>query len=370
MFWQCLSGLLAATAILIKPHYALVPILLEIHLFFHTRDIRNLFRAENYTIATMGLAWLIGTALTMPEAFSKELPGITRFYWTYSAPWKERFSALQVVICIALLSSLRIRLAEAASRIRTMMLLAIAGCYLAFLLLGNSWLYRQLPFLGLSWLYGWSIFLYKRSQVYSTENREQNTRGGIAATHLALLLVIFIAAWQQSGLLSRIHQWVRGGNTESSLNIKDFLLMKGALSELPEINSMLVLDTELFPHTLFMMQYGIEWPSRYNSLWMLPAWEKTVQGEVTVTEEERKEMENFMVSFHDRFAEDLRAGLPDVILVDISKLKPIFGTASFDYIPYFQKHVPYFRQVWPQYVFFKSVHLGNQREIAIYHRKP
>ena len=84
-------GVFAAIGFALKPHFLLVPALVEFLLLARSRNFRAGFRPETITLAVLIFGYWTWLALFMPGYFSRIVPWGLEVYFAYSAPIKLIF---------------------------------------------------------------------------------------------------------------------------------------------------------------------------------------------------------------------------------------------------------------------------------------
>jgi hypothetical protein len=77
---RIIIGVFAGLAVCLKPHYALLPIVMEIYLFIKNRNFRYIFRPMNYAIVVVNIIHLAWILLFVPEYIFKIIPMLTVSY--------------------------------------------------------------------------------------------------------------------------------------------------------------------------------------------------------------------------------------------------------------------------------------------------
>jgi hypothetical protein len=369
-----ISGFLAAIAVLLKPHYVLVLIAIELYMLlsqrsFSRHSIRHLFRIENSVIALVGIIYTLAILILVPDAIKVTLPTLFNFYWTYSRPFAERLFIEHFIILFLLCLSLWLTLPAKVKKVQNLAFVCIFSTYGVFLLLGNTWQYRQFPFLGLAWTCLIAGIFYRISARSNPAINRSIPSGKVPAI-INVLMLLFIGHWLliDKGFASDFAADLKGNNPAWTIRTNGIAEEEQAFADIPQVKSIYVMDTNLHPHTVFMVEHHLLWVSRYHSLWLLPGWAKIHSGEKQLDANQMAAMESTIADFHKNLDADLQANPPDAFIIDVSPKKDIFGDTPFDYIAHFQQYVPFFNTIWPEYTHYKKFYIGRhkEREIAIY----
>jgi len=144
------AGILAATAICLKPHHALIPLAIELTLllkpFPSQTRLRTLLRPEPILITLIGALFLATIHHLTPLYFTSALPILHQTYWAIghlSIPALS-LEAIELLILAAISISLRPR-----TRVILLLQIAALAATAAYFLQGTGWYYQQLPAIDL-----------------------------------------------------------------------------------------------------------------------------------------------------------------------------------------------------------------------------
>ncbi|MFO1185756.1 MAG: hypothetical protein U1E56_13375 [Bauldia sp.] len=144
-------GAFAALGFCLKPHFLLVPALLEVWLLMATRRWLGWFRAETAVLGLLALAYLAAIRLFAPDYLAQVLPDALAGYWAYNS------DLLTVIVAVArdtlpalAVTGLLVAVGGGRPAPLTMALLvAAAGATLGALAQLKGWPYHLLPAAGL-----------------------------------------------------------------------------------------------------------------------------------------------------------------------------------------------------------------------------
>jgi len=114
--------------------------------------------------------------------------------------------------------------------------------------------------------------------------------------------------------------------------------------------------TDIPPAFPMVNIYQARWPSRYPSLWLLPALTRLKHGDDMIPKidsEYALEMQSYFV---DAIIEDLSNSPPDLVFIDISKNKNFFNKIPFDYLDFFIQY-PDFVDFWSDYEYQTEINI-------------
>lgn len=381
IFFSFLAGISAALAVSLKPHYIVSLIALEFYLLIWHRSFRGLFRIETIVFALVSWLYFFTIIIYFPEVVKDVIPMLNNMYWTYSIPLKERILIYHACILIFVTITLKFsQLPERLKAIQHILAIGVFGSYIAFLLLGNIWYYRQYPFFGFSYVYIGAFFFYvcnKKSitcaNIISSKKSSVPSNKCRVCRIVNLLLYIFFlkVAIIDVGLYKDFLLLSKGERVARSITHHTVFAERKIFDELPEVKSIFVLDTRLGPHTQIMMERGLYWGHRYNSLWMFPAWARVNAQEESAPKVSKEIINNTINEVYINLGKDLKANKPDAFVVNISDEKAFFNKVKFDYIQQFNERSIYFRTLFKEYRLYKTFFIDKEEKIkyAIYIRK-
>lgn len=145
-----LVGLAAALGFALKPHFLLVPILIELWLVAALRRQWRPLRAETLALAVTGLTYGVAILLVTPLFFTST---VRLLFPIYQSVGGTLFEMVNVVMAIWLLALACIIVQRVARRgtpvpLTTALVVGAAGFALAWLIQHKGWLYQGMPVTG------------------------------------------------------------------------------------------------------------------------------------------------------------------------------------------------------------------------------
>jgi hypothetical protein len=252
------TGLVGAAAFAIKPHFALVPIALELWAWKSARRVRP----ETVVLVLAALAYSAAVAIWAPAYIVETLPLVIAGYGYFGSATLAGF-VMPVLILGLTAAALAGREAEAP------FLVAALSFFLAFLLQGKGWGYHALPALGMIVL-ALCVAPHGRSP----------WRDAAALAAAALIILPNLRLYHPDRRLVQAIDAPRG-------------------------SVVAVLSASTLPLWPLVEDRGYRWPLRGFSLWSLPAIDEGAPGAAWMASRLKREV-----------AEDLMCNPPDVLVLD------------------------------------------------------
>lgn len=329
-------GVLAGLGFAIKPHFLLLPVLLELYLLCQRRKPALAFRGETLALAGTVLLYLLAILLFTPEYPAKVVPYALEVYnQTISnalAFVLRRWETLLLpgVAALFLFQRRRLRYRHLAD----VLVLGAIGFYAIYVVQMKGWNYHIYPttaMLLLSFVVLFADHLHTVLQTTSagaTPLRRQLV--GLAALAVAAFLVARPLAnpGNNNPLFPLLAPFVEAHGPDSSV----YFFSSNTWTAWP-----MVLYTEAHWASRFAHQWlvpGLEWHRRKNG-----GGEQAKDGELLV------EIEDFV---RESLIADLSKRPPVLIFLDARPVKSWYVGYEFDFIDYFSAD-PRFVEIWSHY---------------------
>lgn len=148
----CIIGLCFALAVLIRPHYVLMPLTLEVFFLFRTRALKMLLTPEIVAACLITLAYMLHFAFlpsTMNEAyFHRYLPLVTTGYAAFGCSWEKLLTVplLTGVFPLFMLALILLnRSSQKNEAFAWALILQTMAAYVAFAVQAKGWFGHCLP---------------------------------------------------------------------------------------------------------------------------------------------------------------------------------------------------------------------------------
>jgi hypothetical protein len=287
----CLIGLLAGYGIALKPHFLLMPILLESWLFLALRRGYRPFRPETSAMAAVGAAYLIAVIVFAPNWLGGALHLARQSYGAFGPPLSGLVLAQPYAIIWLIAATILVaRWSRLESAARAAAVLALA-CAASYFVQGKGFSYHAAP-LTIALL--WALWLAV------CEGR------AIGAGVLRVMSGALIAA-------TCAMAWMIGPYRPDDLGA-----VTKRLDKMPPGSAFAVISAHSWDAFPRVEDQRLVWPFRAASLWTIPAIVQT--GEVKLRD-----------STFAAIADDLSCHPPHAILIDDAERAPDTAGRGFNY---------------------------------------
>jgi hypothetical protein len=320
-----LIGVLAGVSFSLKPHFLVLPALLEAYLAWRGRSLRSCFRIEAAMLAIVAALYAVSIPLLTPDYLGRVVPyallvygqGLMSSFVAVALCWQ----AAAVVMLAAF--HLKTRSQQAQPEICDVLVIASVAFFFIYVVQMKGWSYQALPVSAM-------IFLATAMLCVADPLRRGNFGARPALGVLALagmMMIFFTRGTYENGVARVLLPPVREYAAGSSLFVFSAYVWVG------------------FP---LANEAGVRWPSRFPSMWLLPGAERRLHSEEAESNPALgaalREIERYMV---DSVVADFIKDPPSVVVVD-ARPDPRFGGAVFDYLSYFGRDER-FREIWSRY---------------------
>ncbi len=323
------AALLAGLFALLKPHFLLPYLLLELYLAVRRRDARLPFRPENLIAAALYIGLLGLQALAFPAYFTEVLPLVREAYGAYAFGWFLGFGRVDVWLPCALSLIFLILvprlLPRPAAELARLLFVAALAFALNYLLQQKGWYYQFVPALAYCVLGGGLI------AVCLLRARRHLLAAGLAALLPALLL------------------YVTAQNLANYWNYRGEVVALEELLRSQEERSLLHLSTAMAPAIQSAVLSHAEWVYDQPQLWMLPAfYQARFHGGTAPAPRPPDQQPPSEAAFFQGVIAAFIEGRPQVVSVVSSSRPPALWQRDFDFLSYFQQD-PAFAARWRDY---------------------
>lgn len=298
-----LAGLIGGLMIVIKPHFALAALSPLLAVMVRQGSLRPAFHAENWVIAGLCFAYVALVMWRYPEFFAI-LPVLIDVYVAMKRPWLELVSeACFLINVVIILGVLAIGRRACLQAIVGLPLCASLGFMGAYLIQMKGYVNHALP--------GVCMGLLAAGALAVPAFREFCLRGADAPLWTAMrrpilfgLLPVMVGAPILFGVFLQFGDW------------EEHRGLQPAVQRLaPSQPRMISLSGQLDVGFPLVRRVGGVWVGRPHSLWLTIA-SMTLIGARIGDDAYRARLTTYIDQDARMFLEDVRAGRPDVILVD------------------------------------------------------
>ncbi len=303
-----LVGLFAASGFMLKPYFALVPLILEAWLILSIRGRWRPWRPEIFALVGAAGAYLTALLAFAPDYWGVMAPAIRLAYDGYRASPRSLIEqgsvmlAAEAFVAAILLGGLRSPLASAS--------LAAAAAFLAcFFIQAKGWSYHSLPYLG---LVAFAALVELTKLRWSGASIRRKAGGALLA--LVLVLMADTAAF--------------GGGYWNAYRAST----EAAWSGLRPGQVVMTFSWHASSTWPMVQERGLVWPSRHYTFWMLP---KIAAARAAGIHDAN--LETLGRRVRSETFDDLRCHPPARILVDDPHRSTLYKGGDFDFIAFFSE---------------------------------
>jgi hypothetical protein len=311
-------GVFAASGLAVKVHCALMPLVLEAWLWFRLRPHWSGLRPESLALAFCAAAYGASVLAFSPEYLHATLPFLLLSYPRFGDP-PLFFLAYQAAVGAAFLALVACRLYRGPrSAMGEAAFVSAMAFLVSYLAQAKGWRYHTFPALGM-------LVVLACVESTTLRPRFRPDRPGAFALASAFLLAVFYSLYP------------------GPYHNDKYELTRSALAGLERGDTVMVLAVN--PPIIWPMveDLGLVWPSRYMSLWMLPAIARAQPPRPT-----SPDMEELARTVRRQTLEDLRCHPPRRIVADDPLLSLGTEASQFGYIEFLRRD-PEFRAFLAHY---------------------
>ncbi len=330
-----LAGTMAALGFVLKPHFLLLPILVEIYVVARTRKPTAVLRPETVAMGVTGVAYALAVLIVTPEYLSDVLPVVMAIYNdALRNPLSmvlTRFETFLVALAVTL--HLIYRKHQVSAPLGDLFAIAALAFYAVYVIQMKGWHYHALPSLAAAICTLCIVVSGILGSAAGSEHRASQGRAASIIGVLCILLVAFVSAKgvQRHGTMSFFAQALVPIIERHAPGGMVYSLSTNVWTGFPAVN-----------------YSRARWASRYSMLWILPGVVGKQADAAPLEPSETEKLKGFETALRESVVEDLTRNRPDLIILDDREQKSYFGGLSFDYIEYFSSD-PRFRRIWAEY---------------------
>lgn len=339
-----LIGAVAAFGFALKPHFLLVPAAAECYLAVRSGGLRRCIRPETLALAGIVLLYAASILYFTPDYLTVIVPFALEVYGLgYGSPLLVVLARPELILLpVAVLFHLHSRSRQYFPQMGDILTISSGCFFVIYVMQMKGWEYHIYPLDA-------TLFLLLTSTFLQSDALEPLSWRYPYLSTIAIGLSICILTTAGS---VRLYNYVFKSYNEFMREMAPFVL------SIPSGSSIYVFSAGVFNGFPFVNYYGLGWPSRFDTFWLLP-------GLVTEPRPSPR-IEKFL---RDAVVADLTKQPPALIFVDVGPRRYRFETLDFDYIRYFSAD-PRFVAIWSHYDEVASVgefrvyrrHLAGGRE--------
>lgn len=334
-------GAFAAFGFALKPHFVLVPLVIEGYLWLAGRrsvQRRSVpwVRAETVALAALLVAYGAFVAIATPLYFTRIVPWALAVYGSYSAPLGRMLAHPETILLPpAVLFYLWVRRPGALRAAAEIFLLTAVCFWVVYLAQSKGFSYHRFP-VRTALIVGLGACLLAALDAARPRDLAGKLRRGVPVAAIGLLLAFYL------GWLTLV-----GGYQNIFLHAGGRTIMQAQATS--GAKSLYVFSSNVWQAFPVANYTGLRSVSRYPTQWLLPGIvHKEAIADGRMAPSERRELQVIKQFVLNTVIEDFRNGAPDLVLVDMRSKKPYFGGIPFDYLAYFMRDAR-FAAIWSNY---------------------
>jgi hypothetical protein len=315
-------GAIAGIGFAIKPHYLLVPAVLEAMLLWRRRRrLSSVLQPETLALGTVVASYAAAIAIFTPDYLTRAVPYALQAYDAYNnslgfvlaRPQTLLLPTLVLVYCRT-----RHVLVPPLAAIGDVFSVSAVTLFAVYVMQMKGWNYHLYPTTAM-------LVMLAGTIVTASPTAFRPVRIAILAAVLALVTKAALTSDNRYPLMDRLMPLVREHAADGAIYFFSSDLKSS------------------FPMTLYA---NVDWASRFPSLWLLPGAEQRRRAAL-------HDKDTQLLAEIDRFTieaviADLSASLPEIVFVDVRPRKPKYGDIDFDFIAHFSAD-PRFAALWVRY---------------------
>ncbi|EWS65914.1 GtrA-like protein [Hydrogenophaga sp. T4] len=325
---RSLCVIFALPGLLLKPYFLLLPVLLSLYETVRLRRAARMLSLENGLIAVASLAYLLFVNAWHPDYFKTVVPLGRLTYFAFGKSMEEILFDPLLLLLIPCSAPLMSRYFPKSNKsFSVTLLLASLATLVIYLVQFKGWYYHAVPYWVMTFLLaGWLLVsqIGTRNWVWS------------AISFVLVLKVVVITQIQQGPYLARA-----AGQLQHA--------MAGEAG-----NKLMVYTTNISHAFPLVNQAKLQWTSRYPTQWIVPGAFVGLQR-IPVENTVARAPYEMALSYARRTAvEDFVRHRPDLVLVDVRRIKSYFYEHPFDWIDFLSQD-PNFKQAWVNYDLVREI---------------
>lgn len=352
---RCAAGGMAAVGICLKPHHALLVIVVELALLLlpstatFTDRLHRLFRPEPLLILLLGAVFLATVHRLTPPYFTFALPVLHDTYWAigHLSFGGLVFEAIELCVLAAgtipLYTIIKPRSSPRSSVVR-LLLIAGTASSIAYFLQGTGWYYQQIPAID---LFGAALALQLLDLAQHKAQHKEVTVPNWVTPAVAGLCLLALA------LTTHFTGYPFTADRAFAIESPDPAFFK----DLPPGTPVATMTTSVDEAMMPIERYHLTWAQRTNNLWLLPAIlrnETPGAGKPPSRILPPNRLANLEALQHRFMVEDLNRWHPQLVLVERCQKASIhcqvLEDRDDDLLAWFLSD-PAFAAIWKNYIY-------------------
>jgi putative flippase GtrA len=300
-------GLLAASGFALKHYFAVIPFMLEIWLLAVARRKYRPFRPETLAVAAVALCYAAAVFLLARDYLDRQLPMVFAAYDGYSKPWPFMFDDREQLLwlfCLITVMAYGWLRRSNFTPLLVGLIIATSGFLYSYFAQQKGWVYHSMPV---------TYFLILALLAVATQSMQ--TKADILRRPLLVLTLL-------CGYLFPVHFGPYDSRYSRATN--------EALTGAAPGSTVYLLSTDAQKSWPMVEENNLVWPSRFMSLWMVPAIATGLGDEA--------KLKKLSDQVRAETVEDLSCNPPTMLLVDRKPINALLQNRDFDILDYFKSY--------------------------------
>ncbi|ALA23586.1 hypothetical protein AVI51_10090 [Piscirickettsia salmonis] len=351
-------GISAALGFCIKPYFVFTPLFIEILFLIKYRNIKILFRYELVFLVATSIIYVIAVYFITPSYLSVIIPYDINFYTGFESVSKlslfsSPFIAVSIVIFINTIFTCF--LFKKYSHFILILLLSIAGLFLAYFIPGQPWYYHLLPM--------YSVAVFSAVLCFLLLAKNMNNVFSLKK-HMLFLFNFFVSVFILFFLVSIIGENVLAGLEESrAITSSDGVMLKSIehsdaayyntlikyVKKSQSIKSIYFFSSHLETSTLSYYS-NVKNASRFPSFWMLPKMFVLRKNQQRLSVTDNKRLNKAITFIQQAVVEDFNQNKPDLVILRQEN--------SIVFLSFFLENSR-FKKIWHHYHYAQNIGIYN-----------
>ncbi|OAJ34592.1 hypothetical protein [Piscirickettsia salmonis] len=351
-------GISAALGFCIKPYFIFTPLFIETLFLIKYRNRKLLFRYELIFLVVTSMIYVVSVYFVTPSYFSVIIPYDINFYAGFESVSKlslfsSPFVAVSIVIFINAIFVCF--LFKSYSHFILILLLSIAGLFLAYFIPGQPWYYHLLPMYSVAAFSAVLCFLLMAKNMYNTFPLKK---------YILFLLSLFIGVLTLFFLVSIIGANVLAGLEESrAITSSDGVMLESTkhstaayynalikyVKKHQQITSVYFFSSHLETSTLSYYS-KVKNASRFPSFWMFPKIIKLRKNQQKLSVIDNEKINKSIFFIQQAVVQDFNKNKPDLVIIR--------QESAIDFLNFFLENSS-FKKIWHHYHYAQNIGIYN-----------
>ena len=324
------TGLWSALGFCLKPHFLIFPIVTEITLLLHRRQVRGWLRPELLAIGAAGAVYAVTAFALFPAYFDTIVPIALLTYFAYGAHFPITLLRPEIAFCIIAIAAYAVlRRRRGWSRSIDLLAAWTVAAFVTYLAQNKGFPYHIMPLRV--------VLVFLLVSLFVARIEIGRLARITSKTIVGTLLVLLCLTTYSDGLYR--DPWADA--------------VRQRIETLGAHDGLYTFTAHVFIGFPLANRIDGPWVSRFSALWPIPGAEQILATPQKFTPEQVLEARKARRYVIDAVVGDFERHAPGVVIVDARDTKPYFGGVKYDYLADFEKD-PDFARIWRSYALADS----------------